>query len=66
MMDKLGYSPYQVIFYVGFIFLCAGTASVLAVCIGAKYFYDNYGYKVESFEEYFTKNSYKDIIIHIS
>ena len=59
MMDKLGYSPYIVIFSVGFIFLFGGTVGVIIVYI------TNNGKVTESFEDYFAKNDYEDVILHI-
>ena len=59
MMDKLGYSPYIVIFSVGFIFLFGGTVGVIIVYI------TNNGKVAESFEDYFSKNDYGDVILHI-
>ena len=59
MMDKLGYSPYMVVFSVGFIFLFFGTGCVFILS------FTSAGNKIESFEVYFDKNDYKEVILHM-
>ena len=59
MMDKLGYSPYMVVFSVGFIYLFFGTGCVFILS------FTSAGNKIESFEVYFDKNDYKEVILHM-
>ena len=65
MMDKLGYSPYTVVFSIGFIYLFSGTLGVIILSFTGSVFYDGNKYLLESFEDYFYKNNYKQIILHI-
>ena len=54
MMDKLGYSPYTVVFSIGFIFLFAGIVGIIVL-----YFFNDDN-KLESFEDYFDKHNNKE------
>ena len=65
MMDKLGYSPYNVIFYIGFIFLFTGTIGVIIISYTGDVFYNGNKYQIEGFEEYLNQNEYKDVILHM-
>ena len=65
MMDKLGYSPYNVIFYIGFIFLFTGTIGVIIISYTGGVFYNGNKYQIEGFKEYFNENEYKDVILHM-
>ena len=64
MMDKLGYSPYMVVFSIGFIFLFAGTVCVIVLAFTGSLFYDGKKYILESFGDYFSKNNYKEAILY--
>ena len=59
MMDKLGYSPYFVVFSIGFIFLLEATVSAIIFS-----FMDN-GDTILSLENYFDKEDYKEVILHM-
>ena len=61
MMDKLGYSPYNTIFYIGFIFLFTATVGVVILSITGGTAYEGF----EGFEDYFNKYEYKYVILHI-
>ncbi len=61
MMDKLGYSPYNTIFYIGFIFLFTATVGVVILSITGGTSYKGF----EGFEDYFNKYEYKYVILHI-
>ena len=61
MMDKLGYSPYNTIFYIGFIFLFTATVGVVILSITGGTSYKGF----EGFEIYFNKYEYKYVILHI-
>ena len=66
MMDKLGYSPYTVIFSIGFIFLFGGTVGVIILSFTGSLFYDGKKYLLESFDDYFANNNnYKEAILYI-
>ena len=65
MMDKLGYSPYDVIFYIGFIFLFTATVGLSILSFTGGAFYNGNKYIIEGIEDYFDKYEYKDIILHI-
>ena len=61
MMDKLGYSPYNTIFYIGFIFLFTATVGVIILNLTDGTSYEGF----EGFEDYFNKYEYKYVILHI-
>ena len=61
MMDKLGYSPYNTIFYIGFIFLFTATVGVVILSITGGTSYKGF----EGFEDYFNKYEYKYVILHM-
>ena len=61
MMDKLGYSPYNTIFYIGFIFLFTATVGVVILNLTGGTSYEGF----EGFEDYFNKYEYKYVILHI-
>ena len=61
MMDKLGYSPYNTIFYIGFIFLFTATVGVVILSITGGTSYKGF----EGFEDYFNKYEYKYVILYI-
>ena len=65
MMDKLGYSPYKVVFLISFMFFFAGTVGAIILAFTGSVFYDGNKYQMESLEDYFSKNDYKDVILHI-
>ena len=66
MMDKLGYSPYIVIFSIGFIFLFGGTVGIIILSFTGSLFYDGKKYLLESFDDYFANNNnYKEAILYI-
>ena len=65
MMDKLGYSPFNVVFIMSFIFLFAGIVGVIILSYTGSVFYDGNKYKIEAFDVYFAKNDYKEVILHI-
>ena len=65
MMDKLGYSPYNVIFYIGFIFLFTATVGVLILSFTGGVFYNGNKYLIESIDDYLNKNGYKNVILHL-
>ena len=65
MMDKLGYSPYDVIFYIGFIFLFTATVGLIILSFTGGAFYNGNKYIIEGIEDYFDKYEYKDVILHI-
>ena len=64
MMDKLGYSPYAVVFSIGFMFLFAGTVFAIIHSFKGSLFYDGNKYLLESFEDYIAKNDYKKAILY--
>ena len=65
MMDKLGYSPYIILFNIGLLFLfTAITATILLLSVDGL-FYDGQKYKIEGFDDYFEKNDYKESIIQL-
>ena len=65
MMDKLGYSPYNVIFYIGFIFIFGGSVYTIVLSFTGGLFYDGEKFQIEGLEEYFNKNDYRDVILRI-
>ena len=65
MMDKLGYSPYTVVFSLGCLFLFGGILSVIIVSSTGGLFYDGKKYQIESFKDYFANNDYKEVIFHM-
>ena len=65
MMDKLGYSPYNVMFYISFIFLFAASLCTIVLSFTGSLFYDGEKYLLEDLEEYFNKNDYRDVILRI-
>ena len=65
MMDKLGYSPYMVVFYIGFIFLFAGTIGAIILAFTGSVFYDGKKYQIESFKDFFAKSNYKEVVLHM-
>ena len=65
MMDKLGYSPYTVVFSIGFIFLFAGTIGAIILAFTGSVFYDGKKYQIESFKDFFAKSDNKEVILHM-
>ena len=65
MMDKLGYSPYTVVFLIGFLFLIGGIVCTMILFFTGGLFYDGEKYRVESFEDYFDKNDYKEVLLYM-
>ena len=65
MMDKLGYSPYTVVFLIGFLFLIGGIVCTMILFFTGGLFYDGEKYKVESFEDYFDNNDYKEVLLYM-
>ena len=65
MMDKLGYSPYNVIFYIGFIFLFSATVGVLILSFTGDIFDDDNENNILSIDGYLNKNGIKNVILHM-
>ena len=65
MMDKLGYSPYIIIFCLGLLFLFTAITGTIILLLVDGLFYDGKNYKIEGFVDYFEKNDYKESIIHL-
>ena len=65
MMDKLYYSPFSVVFAVGFIFIITPTIFVILISIYGNNEKFKEKYKIESFDDYFKAHDYKKIIIHV-
>ena len=65
MMDKLGYSPYTVVFLIGFLFLIGGIVCTMILFFTGGLFYDGEKYRVESFEDYFDNNDYKEVLLYM-
>ena len=66
MMDKLGYSPYRVVFFIGLLYIFLGIVFVIILSVKGGLFYDGSKYMIEGFKDYFDKNDYKEVIIHIA
>ena len=65
MMDKLGYSPYNTVFYIGFIFLFTATVGIIILSFTGGAFYNGNNYVIEGIDDYFKKNEYKYVILHM-
>ena len=65
MMDKLYYSPFIVVFAVGFLFLIAPTIFVILISIYGNNEKFKKNYNIETFSDYFKKHDYKKIVIHV-
>ena len=65
MMDKLYYSPYKIIFYVGLLFLVACVFFTILILIKGNMLYDGKSYKLQSFSDYFDENGISGPIVHI-
>ena len=65
MMDKLGYSPYKIVFCVGIFFLVGCTFFTILILIKGNMLYDGESYKLQSFSDYFNENGVSGPIIHI-
>ena len=65
MMDKLGYSPFIVVFLISFMFFFAGTVGVIILTFTGSVFYDGKDYQMKSLEDYFDNNDYRNVILHI-
>ena len=65
MMDKLGYSPYNVVFFISFIFLFSATLGIIVLSFTGSMFYDGEKYLFEDMETYFKNNDYTEVILEI-
>ena len=65
MMDKLYYSPYKIIFYVGVLFIVVCTFFVILILTKGNMLYDGKTYKLQSFSDYFAEKGVSGPIVHI-
>ena len=65
MMDKLYYSPFSVVFSIGFLFLIVPTIFVILIAVYGNDEKMKERYKFESWSDYFKTHDYKQIIIHV-